>query len=291
MSTHPSLGTLLSMVLVVCWGSTAAGQYVQVSPDLELYYEEAGTGTPLIFITGWTGTNEFFLQHQFPHFARKYRVLAYDPRSQGRSSKMLENNTYIQHGRDLRAFMEALELKDVVLIGWSFGCLDAYAYFRAFGTTDVRAFICIDQPPRPIPAQQGDWAEFAEASEAGGFINAVVYDRRGLLSAFVPTMMKREMTHDEIAWALDQMLLTPTFAAALLAADGSFADYTEEAKMIDGKIPVLNVLSVDRAEVAKGWLAKNAPHSEIFVSGNHMMFREFPDAFNAAVDAFLARVK
>jgi hypothetical protein len=34
-------------------------QYVRVSPDLELYYMEAGSGTPIIFIPGWIGTSSF----------------------------------------------------------------------------------------------------------------------------------------------------------------------------------------------------------------------------------------
>ena len=99
------------------------------------------------------------------------------------------------------------------------------------------------------------------------------------------------MTPDEVAWALDQTQKTPNFVAGLLAADGSFADYTDEAKKIDGKIPVLNVLSEAHADAGKAWLAKNAPHSETFVLGNHMMFREYPEKFNAAVDAFLDRVQ
>jgi pimeloyl-ACP methyl ester carboxylesterase len=39
---------------------------------------------------------EFFIPHQLAHFSKRYRVLAYDPRSQGRSSKTLENNSYAQ---------------------------------------------------------------------------------------------------------------------------------------------------------------------------------------------------
>ncbi len=104
-------------------------------------------------------------------------------------------------------------------------------------------------------------------------------------------MMQRKMTSGEVAWAVDQTQKTPNFVAVLLAADGSFADYTEEAKKIDGKIPVLNVLSEAHADAGKTWLGKNAPHSEIFVLGNHMMFREYPDKFNGALDAFLAKLK
>jgi non-heme chloroperoxidase len=78
--------------------------------------------------------------------------------------------------------------------------------------------------------------------------------------------------------------------------DGNVADYTAEAKRIDGKIPVLNVLADPGwydgwTESAKAWLKKNAPHSDVTAFGLHLMFWEFPDRFNAAVDAFLAKVK
>ena len=281
-----ALGFLFSFSAV-----SFAGKFVRVSPDLELYYEDAGSGPPLIFVTGWTGTSQFFVQHQIPHFSKKYRVLAYDPRSQGQSSKTTDGNTYVQHGKDLRAFMEALKLKDAMVIAWSWGCHDAYGYFRTYGTDNVKAFVCIDQPPRSIPAQKGDWSDYADISEVGGFINAVVYDRRALLNEFIPTMMQRKMTPEEVNWSIDQSLKTPDYVATLLGADASFADYSEEAKKIDGKIPVLNVLAESRADAAKAWLAKNAPHSETLALGNHMMFSEFPEKFNAAVGAFLAKSK
>ena len=59
------------------------------------------------------------------------------------------------------------------------------------------------------------------------------------------------------------------------------------------QIPVLNVLSDADGwtEPAKAWLATNAPNSETFVLGLHLMFWEFPDQFNAAFDAFLDEVK
>lgn len=245
----------------------------------------------MIFITGWTGVNEAFAQDQFPHFSKKYRVLAYDPRAQGRSSKTLEGHTYLQHGKDLRAFMETLKLKDPIVVGWSNGCTDVYGYFRTYGTDNIKAFVCIDQSPKQHRAQKGDWGDFSEVSEVGGFINGAAYDRPALMNEFLPTMLKRKITPEEVNWSLDQVRKTPNYVAVLLAADGSFADYTPEAAMIDGKIPVLNFVSEAQAESAKAWLAKNAPRSKIVVLGNHWMFHEFPDKFNAALDVFLAEIK
>src|SRR4051812_19468811 len=94
---------------------TVQKQYVRINPDLELYYIESGKGSPIIFIPGWIGTSSFF-EKQIAHFSKRFRAISYDPRSQGRSIKTLENNNYMQHGRDLKAFMDTLNLKNAVLV-------------------------------------------------------------------------------------------------------------------------------------------------------------------------------
>ncbi len=293
MSTHKSICSFFSVALLLVFCNATAGEYIRVSPDLELYYVEAGTGTPMIFIPGWCGTTEFFEKYQIPHFSKNYRAISYDPRSQGRSSKTLENNNYIQHGKDLRAFMEALELKDVILVGHSAGCYDIYAYLRAFGTDNIKACVFIDQPPKT-----SEWSGAVDQAQADqwfisitrDFINGTVYNRRGSLITFIPSLFKGEIPQDEFDWLADQLLKTPTYVAAVLAADIRFADYTAEAQMIDGKIPALYVLSEwfeGRAKSGQIWLSENTPNSEVFVLGKHLMFFEFPNEFNSAVDAFL----
>jgi pimeloyl-ACP methyl ester carboxylesterase len=178
----------------------------------------------------------------------------------------------------------------VVLVGHSAGCYDVYAYLRAFGVDNVRASVFVDETPRPVAARKGDWAVFADMTEAGDFVRAVIYDFRGLIRGILPPMMKREMRPDELDWASDQLLMTPNYAAALLIADFLFSDYTAEARMIDGKIPVLNVVNEDWAQAARTWLKENASHAEVVALGKHLMLLEFPEQFNAAVDAFLERV-
>ena len=266
--------------------------YIRVSPDLELYYVEAGSGQPIIFIPGWCGTTEFYERYQIPYYSGNYRALTFDPRSQGRSSKTLENNNYLHHGQDLKAFIDALNLKNVTLASVSGGCLDIYAYLRIYGTENLKSIIFIDYMPKPIAAEKGDWAEFSDAMEVGEFINAVIHNFRDLLINFIPTMFERDMTNDELDWIVDQLLKTPTYAAALLGVDSSFSDYTDELKKIDGRIPVLNVVSnwhEGWAEAAQKLLKKNAPNAEVFVLGKHLMFLEFPDEFNEALESFLTR--
>jgi pimeloyl-ACP methyl ester carboxylesterase len=269
-----------------------AGEYVRVSPDLEVFYEEEGSGAPIVFIPGWTATTEYMRQ-QIDHFSERYRAIVYDPRSQGRSSKTLENNNYTQHGADLRAFMEALRLEDVVLVAHSAGCHDAYAYFRAYGTDNVKAFVCIDMPPKPIIDNEGDWGEVRTAGDLRPFHNSIVYDRLAWAHDFQQSMVTRPLTSEEENWLVDVSMKTPTYVATSLFLDFTMADYSAEAKMIDGAIPVLNVLAdlEGWSELGTAWLSENAPNSEVVVFGLHLMFWEFPARFNAVVDAFLETVQ
>lgn len=50
------VSAVLAFALLAGANNAFGGNYVRVSPDLEIYYEEAGSGRPIIFIPGWTGT-------------------------------------------------------------------------------------------------------------------------------------------------------------------------------------------------------------------------------------------
>jgi non-heme chloroperoxidase len=125
------------------------GKYIEVEPGVELYYEDYGQGTPLLFVPGWTFTGEVF-EHQVAHFAATHRVIVVDPRGQGRSSVTLHGNDYATHGADLAKLIKALELRDVVLVGWSFGSLAAWGYVQQEGLAALKAMVGIDLSPKPL---------------------------------------------------------------------------------------------------------------------------------------------
>lgn len=293
------LHTHLALVaaLALCFGFALAqgndakpqGKYVKVSPDLEIYYEEAGTGEPIIFIPGWTGTT-YSMQQQVEHFSKNYRAISYDPRSQGRSSKTPENNNYRQHGADLKAFMDVLNLKDVVLVGHSAGCRDAWSYFRAYGTKNVRASVCIDHNPKAIIEEEGDWGYELSLPFLTDFYNSLAFDRVNFTRGFQESIVTRSLTEAELNAFVDEAMMTPTSVALLLDYDAVMADYSPEVRMIDGEITVLFVLADQEGwtEVAQAWLAKNAPNTEVVVlkGSAHKLHWEFPDRFNATLETF-----
>jgi pimeloyl-ACP methyl ester carboxylesterase len=270
------------------------GKYVRVSPDLEIYYEKAGTGDPIIFIPGWTATTSYY-QQQLNHFSKNYHAISYDPRSQGRSSKTMENNNYTQHGHDLKAFMDALKLKDVVLVGHSAGCREAWSYFRAYGTENTKAFVCIDHQPKAFIEEEGDWGFELSLPFLTGFYNSLAYDRVNFTREFQKSTVTRPLSAAEVNEFVKEAMMTPTSAAVMLDYDAVMSDYSPEVRMIDKEIPVLYVLADQEGwtEVGQAWLAKNAPNTEVRVlkGSAHRLHWEFPDRFNAVVDSFLEGIE
>ena len=92
--------------------------YMKV-PEGSLYYEEAGTGEPLIFIHGHSLDRRMW-NEQFFKFAKHYRAIRYDLRGYGVSSKQTEDFQFT-HAEDLVALMDALHIRKAHIVGLSLG--------------------------------------------------------------------------------------------------------------------------------------------------------------------------
>jgi hypothetical protein len=85
-------------------------------------------------------------------------------------------------------------------------------------------------------------------------------------------------------------MLAPTYAMLLLRLDITFSDYRAEAKLLDSKVPVLDVISEPNVAVASSWIKTNTPHAETLTIKRHMSFWSEPESFNAGLEAFLEKV-
>ncbi len=261
---------------------------IEVAPGVELYYKEVGAGPPVVFIPGWTMTTEFFAA-QLDAFSDGHRVVTFDPRSHGRSTKVAEGNTYVQHGRDLGVLLEALRLDGVVLVGWSSGVHDILAYVREHGTQRLRAVVLVDEPPKAVGDAEREWVW-------GGFegyrstFESILYRRRAGAEGLARFMVKRELDDRELQWIVEESLKTPAEAALSLMVDATLRDFTEEARALDRVVPVLYMVREEWAASARAWLSVNAPAAEVVTLGSHAEHWEHPDVFNGKLADFLARV-
>lgn len=263
--------------------------YVQVAPGVELFYREAGSGQPLVFIPGWTFSSAVF-ERQLSGLSDRYRVLAIDPRSQGRSTKTAEGNTYGVHGVDIGTFLQKMGLVDTVLIGWSTGCLESFATVRAHGVDRIKGFIGIDMSPKALSSVADDWVEgsIEEVAEVATNMLGTADGQKEFVEFYAAeVMVQRQLTPDELAWITSDSLQTPTWVAQSLWGSAMLSDYLKEAGELDAARPTHYILAEHWAETAQAFLKTTMPNTTTRVLGGHMMFWEHDEAFNTLVAEFV----
>lgn len=261
--------------------------FAGISDELTIHYVSLGQGRPLVFIPGWTMDTGAFRENLGP-LSADFRAIAYDPRSHGKSSRTESGHDYRQHGADLAAFLDELELKDVVLLGWSAGVCAAYSYFEQFGYGNVRAFVNIDQPPKAAQETPADWGinsreQLAQFEQFMASPQREEFARMAAPTMFLNQPVEAAFVEEFVASSIS----TPQPAASLLLREVNRSDYSEVAMEVAAHLPVLHIVKEEHGEAARRWIEANAPQIELCVLGAHMMFLEFPAEFNAAVTRFL----
>lgn len=119
-------------------GTITAGQ--ENSTSIELYYEDHGTGQPVVLIHGYPLDGSSWERQSRELLAAGYRVITYDRRGFGRSSKVGTGYDYDTFAADLNAVLTTLDLDDVILVGFSMGTGELARYAKLFGTDRVAKF-------------------------------------------------------------------------------------------------------------------------------------------------------
>ena len=270
------------------------GNHLKVSNDLTIYYETTGKGDiPIVFVPGWTMSSAVF-ERQRDHFADsdRFRYYSYDPRGQGQSSKPMDGYTYDQHGRDLKAFLDGLGLKQVVLVGWSFGVLKVSSYLDQFGADNVRALVLIDGTPKTTGKDSTiDWAWVGDdnwlSNNQSYTTELLTQKREENMKAFCEWMLEKP-TPEQVNWATAISLQTPGWIAALTNATANSADYKAALKALDPKLPLLFVMGEEHWHpVVDQWIATHKPTAKKVTMGKHLMFWQRSEQFNIELDRFL----
>ena len=264
-----------------------AGAGLVTLPDrVELYYQESGNGSALVFIPGFCFSADVFAA-QLDYFSRQYRAVAYDPRGQGRSDVSMSGNSYSQHGRDLAVLLTALSIRKPVLIGWSNGCRTTWEYIRSFGTDEIKAFVCVDGAPVLALDCDGHWYQCKVRRTRGLVMQLEAGDRYRLATEFSHWLLDRQANREEMHWLVQQQLSTPRSVALALANSMLYDDYRKDLIKASQQIPVFYFYQKKRSEKSLAWLNNHAPGVKTAVINSHIAFWEDPTAFNDVLAGYL----
>lgn len=127
-------------------GTITVGQ--ENSTPIELYYEDQGEGQAVVLIHGYPLNGHSWERQTRELLSAGYRVITYDRRGFGRSSKVGSGYDYDTFAADLNALLETLDLRDVVLVGFSMGTGELARYVSKYGPERVAklAFLAALEP-------------------------------------------------------------------------------------------------------------------------------------------------
>src|SRR5712692_12120362 len=108
------------------------------SGNIDLYYEDHGTGKPVILVHGWPLSGRSWEKQVPVLLDAGYRVITYDRRGFGDSSKPTFGYDYETFTEDLHKLVTKLNLRDFALVGFSMGGGEVARYFGKYGSEGVR---------------------------------------------------------------------------------------------------------------------------------------------------------
>ncbi|MEJ7767820.1 MAG: alpha/beta hydrolase [Chitinophagaceae bacterium] len=110
---------------------------------VSLFYEDWGTGKPVVLIHGWPLSHEMW-EYQVTELPKHgIRCIAYDRRGFGKSTKTWDGYNYDTLAADLKALLDELDLKNVTLVGFSMGGGEIARYFGLYGSERISKVVLI----------------------------------------------------------------------------------------------------------------------------------------------------
>jgi len=154
------------------------------SGNIELYYEDHGAGKPVVLIHGWPLSGRSWEKQVPPLLDAGYRVVTYDRRGFGESSKPTVGYNYDTLAEDLHKLITKLDLRNVTLAGFSMGGGEVARYLGTYGTERVSNAIFMAAIP-PFLLKTPDNPEGVDRSVFDGIQKGLAADRPAFLSQFV----------------------------------------------------------------------------------------------------------
>ena len=244
---------------------------------VDLFYEDYGQGQPVILIHGWPLSHRAWEQQTWAIVEAGYRCIAYDRRGFGNSSCPWQSYDYSALASDLNEIITQLQLKNVILVGFSMGGGEVVRYCKNYGTNNLDK-VALVSSIIPLVAKKDDNPNGVPAEDLNGIMEALETDRVGFLKNFHRNFYNYDDNKDTVSEAqlhYDWSIASYASPNATIKAAKAWAetDFRNELKNVDVKTLVVhgdadNIVPIETAgdQAAKGIknstykVIKNGPH-------------------------------
>lgn len=264
--------------------------YIDLADGVPLYYEEHGSGPPIVLVPGWTITTRFW-ERQVPDLATDHRVITLDLRGAGNSGKTADRHSLAAYAADLGELLARLELDKVTLVAWAMA-VSVAVHLLAEGCDQVARLVWVDHSPRFFATTDWKLGLYGDLTPAAfdQILRDLRHDRVAVTrSLLAETMFATPLTDDELRWMTAELMKTPTETAVDMLSAVAYTDLRPLLHSL--QLPVL-VVNGGKSAVpvdVGSWLARSLPNarSVVLPEAGHAPFWDDPAGFNAAVRTFV----
>lgn len=272
--------------------NAGSSRMVDVAEGVSLRVIEAGKADAqraLVFIPGWSMGADVW-RGQIDTFATAYRVISFDPRSQGESTKTTNGNTPETRAQDLHALLERLHVQRPVLIGWSQGVQDVAAYVEHYGSKDLAGIVLVDA----AVSDGSDGMLARPEATAAQFKMFAVYQahQQEYLGGMMQAIISKSQSDGAIERLVSAGMKTPPdIGVAMLVADMFGVNRTAALKKIE--CPTLIIASTKSSELSRQQASAaqiRGARFETIEDAAHAVFIDQPTRFDDLLTSFVGKL-
>ena len=269
---------------------------IKTKDGTEIFYKDWGTGKTVVFSHGWPLNADAWDAQMLFLVQKGYRVVAHDRRGHGRSGQPGKGNDMDTYADDLAAVLDALDVKDAMLVGHSTGGGEVTRYIGRHGTGRVSKAVLIgavpplmvktEANPGGLPKDVFDGIRAGVAADRSQFYKDLAMPFFG----YNRDNAKKSQGVIDSFWA--QGMLGGIVGQYACIREFSEVDYTEDLKKFDVPTLILHgdddqIVPIDAAGRQSAKLVKNAT-LKVYPGGAHGMCVVEAEKVNADLLAFVS---
>jgi len=265
------------------------------SLPIELYVEDQGSGAPVVLVHGWPLDGRSWEPQIHPLIEAGHRVINYDRRGFGRSSRPGGGYDFDTLAADLDKILTELDVRDATLVGFSLGTGELARYVGTHGTDRLRGCVIIESLAPSFAKSAENPAGVDEAAVAD-VQQAIVADRYAWLTGLIADFLNLDeylgsRVSEETVRAIWNAGAEASPIATRACVRGWLEDFSRDIERIDVPTLILHgtadrILSIDGQGRRLSAALPDAHYVEI-EGGPHVMCVTHAEEVNRELLSFL----
>lgn len=275
--------------------------YIKRNPEnsksVNIFYEDLGSGKPVILIHGWPVSHEMWEYQVASIVYSGYRCIAYDRRGFGQSDKPWNGYDYDTLASDLNELINALDLSEVTLVGFSMGGGEVVRYLGKYGASKVNKAVLISSVV-PLLLKTDDHEEGVPAEVFDGIVSSIHQDRPAFLTGFGKQFFSEGTLNKPVSQEIQNWMHQLAIVASPKATADcvrSFSETDFRTDLLSITVPVMIIHGDDDKtvpiEATSAITSSLLPNAEYYVieGAPHGLFITHKDELNQLLVNFLKR--